>query len=249
MKMLIINNLSVTIEGKEILKNIALSVMPGELHVIMGPNGSGKSTFLKTLAGDPSCHPIGGKIQFKGNDLFAISAESRSHQGIFMGFQNPVEIPGITNLYFLHTIVNKNRKERGLQPVSTPQFIKDTKEKLKQLNMDGVFLTRALNAGFSGGEKKRNEILQMLLLEPDLIILDEIDSGVDMDGLKLIANAINKTRSTHKAFIIVSHYRQLLDYIDPTHVHIMRQGKIIKSGKEELIKEVHDHGFEGFNHE
>lgn len=247
--MLEINNLNVEINEKQILNNISLSIKPGEMHVIVGPNGSGKSTFLKTIAGDSTCQVTQGDAFFKSQNLLMMPAEKRSHQGIFMSFQNPIEIPGISNLYFLHTIVNKKRKENNLKPVSTPQFIKAVKEKMKLLNMDTKFLNRSLNDGFSGGEKKRNEILQMLLLEPELMMLDEIDSGVDVDGLKLIAKCINDVRSNTKSFLIVTHYQQLLDYIEPTHVHIMKEGKIIKSGNDELIEEVHRTGFEEMAHE
>lgn len=241
--MLTIENLHAKIEDHEILHGINLTINAGEIHVIMGPNGSGKSTLTSVLAGNEHYTVTNGSVQFIDYDLLKLSPEERAWRGIFLAFQYPVEMPGVNNMYFLKTALNNLRKQRGEPPLDAFDFMTLVKSKIKLLEMDEGFLGRALNAGFSGGEKKRNEILQMLLLEPKLAILDEIDSGLDIDALRLVAQGINALRHPERAILIVTHYQRLLNYIIPDYIHVMAQGKIIKSGGKELAHELEQKGY------
>ena len=243
--MLIIKNLAATVSDKTILHDINLTVKAGEVHAIMGPNGSGKSTLGNVLAGRDGYVATAGTTQFLNHDLFSMSTEERARKGLFLSFQYPIEIPGVTNIYFLRAAVNAVRKSRGDEPYDAMDFIKLIKEKVKFLQMDEAFLYRDVNKGFSGGEKKRNEILQLLLLEPKLAILDEIDSGLDIDALKTISAGINQSRSNDRAIILVTHYQRLLDYVVPDYVHVLSKGKIVKSGGPELAKELEQTGYAG----
>ena len=243
--MLTIKNLAATVGDKTILHEINLTINAGEVHAIMGPNGSGKSTLGNVLAGRNGYTATAGSIEFLNQDLFSLSTEERARQGLFLSFQYPIEIPGVTNIYFLRAAVNAVRKSRGEEPYDAMDFIKLIKEKVKFLHMDEAFLYRDVNKGFSGGEKKRNEILQLLLLEPKLAILDEIDSGLDIDALKTISAGINESRGNDRAIILVTHYQRLLDYITPDYVHVLSKGKIVKSGGPELAKELEKTGYAG----
>ncbi|MBN3254043.1 Fe-S cluster assembly ATPase SufC [Pectobacterium brasiliense] len=241
--MLSIENLKVSVEGKEIIKGLNLTIKPGEVHAIMGPNGSGKSTLSATLAGREEYEVTGGAVNFKGKDLLELSPEDRAGEGVFMAFQYPVEIPGVSNQFFLQTSVNAVRKYREQEPLDRFDFADFIEEKIKLLNMPEDLLTRSVNVGFSGGEKKRNDILQMAALEPDLCILDETDSGLDIDALKIVSNGVNSLRDGKRSFIIVTHYQRILDYIKPDHVHVLYQGRIVKSGDFSLVKQLEEQGY------
>ncbi len=242
--MLSIKNLHASIEGKEILKGINLEVKAGEVHAIMGPNGSGKSTLASVLAGRELFKVTEGKITYLGNDLFEMSPEERASEGIFLGFQYPIEIPGVSMVNFMKTAVNEQRKHKGLEPLSSSDFLKLMREKKKLVKLDAGLVSRSVNEGFSGGEKKRNEIFQMAMLEPKLSILDETDSGLDIDALKVVANGVNKLKSPDNASIVITHYQRLLDYIVPDFVHVLYNGKIIKSGGKELALELEEKGYD-----
>lgn len=239
-----IKNLQVSINDNKILTNLNLTVNKGEIHAIMGPNGSGKSTFSKVLAGHPAYSILNGDILFKGLSILDLEPEERSHLGIFLAFQYPIEIPGVSNEDFLRLAYNSKQKFYNKPEVDPIEFLSIINEKLKFVNMLPVFLSRNVNEGFSGGEKKRNEILQMILLDADLSILDETDSGLDIDALKIISNGINKFMSPTKSIILITHYQRLLDYIKPNYVHVMQNGKIIKTGSSELAKELENKGYE-----
>jgi Fe-S cluster assembly ATP-binding protein len=241
--MLEINQLNVAIQSQPILKGIDLHVQPGEVHAIMGPNGSGKSTLSKVLAGHPAYEVTGGSIQYQGHDLLPLSPEERAQAGIFMSFQYPIEIPGVTNINFLKAAVNAVRQGQGKQTLDAIEFLSFIREKCKSLDMDESFLYRSINEGFSGGEKKRNEILQMMALEPQLAILDETDSGLDIDALRVISQGVNTMRSPERAIILVTHYQRLLDYIEPDFIHVLSNGRIIKSGDKSLALELENKGY------
>ena len=242
--MLVIKDLAAQIGEKEILKGINLTVNPGEVHAIMGPNGSGKSTLASVLAGREDYEVTGGSVTFLDQDLLELSPEERAREGIFLAFQYPVEIPGVTTINFLKTAVNEVRKHKGQEPLDAVSFLKMMKEKSKLVEIDQALLSRSLNEGFSGGEKKRNEIFQMAMLEPKLAILDETDSGLDIDALRIVANGVNKLRSPHNATIVVTHYQRLLDYIVPDFVHVLWNGRIVKSGTKELALELEEKGYD-----
>lgn len=242
--MLKIENLQARIEEKEILKGINLEVKPGEVHAIMGPNGSGKSTLASVLAGREDYEVTGGTITFQGQDLLDLAPEERAREGVFLAFQYPVEIPGVTTTNFLKTAVNQVREHRGLSKLDAVSFLKEMKAKMKLVEIDQSLLSRSLNEGFSGGEKKRNEIFQMAMLEPKLSILDETDSGLDIDALKIVANGVNQLKSDDNATIVVTHYQRLLDYIVPDFVHVLYKGKIVKSGGKELALELEEKGYD-----
>ena len=239
-----IKDLKASINSNEILKNLNLKVNRGEIHAIMGPNGSGKSTFSKVLAGHPAYKILSGNILFKGNDILEFDPEERSHLGIFLAFQYPIEIPGVSNDDFLRLAYNAKQTFKNEPEVDPLEFLMIIHEKLKLVDMSPTFLSRNVNEGFSGGEKKRNEILQMILLDSDLSILDETDSGLDIDALKIISNGINVFMNKEKAIILITHYQRLLDYIKPDFVHVMQNGKIIKTGSAELAKELEEKGYE-----
>ena len=241
--MLSVKDLHVSVEGNEILKGLSLDVKPGEIHAIMGPNGSGKSTLSATLAGREEYEIDSGSVTFKGKDLLELAPEDRAGEGIFLAFQYPVEIPGVSNQFFLQTAVNAVREYRGEETLDRFDFADFIEDKIELLNMPQDLLTRAVNVGFSGGEKKRNDILQMAALEPSLCILDETDSGLDIDALKTVANGVNQLRSPERAFIIVTHYQRILDYVKPDFVHVLYQGKIIKSGDFSLAKKLEEQGY------
>ncbi len=242
--MLSINNLQASVEGKEILKGINLNVNAGELHSFLGPNGSGKSTLASVLAGRAEYEITGGEVVFDGKDLLEMSPEERSHEGVFLAFQYPVEIPGVSTANFLKTALNEVRKHRGENQLDAMDFLKLMKEKAKLMDIELSFLQRSLNEGFSGGEKKRNEIFQMAMLNPKLSILDETDSGLDIDALKIVSNGVNSLRSEHNATIVITHYQRLLDYIVPDFVHVLYKGKIVKSGGKELALELEARGYD-----
>nr|WPV76390.1 iron-sulfur cluster formation ABC transporter [Naviculales sp.] len=239
-----IKDLQVSINDNEILKNLNLTINKGEIHAIMGPNGSGKSTFSKVLAGHPAYSVLNGDILFKGTSILDLDPEERSHLGIFLAFQYPIEIPGVSNEDFLRLAYNSKQKFYKKPEVDPIEFLTIINEKLKFVNMSPLFLSRNVNEGFSGGEKKRNEILQMVLLNSELSILDETDSGLDIDALKIISNGINKFMNPEKSIILITHYQRLLDYIKPNYVHVMQNGKIIKTGSAELAKELEIKGYE-----
>jgi len=238
-----ITDLKVKAEDKQILKGLNLTVNPGEVHAIMGPNGSGKSTLARALSGHPGYEVTGGTVQFDGKDLLAMSPEERACEGVFMAFQYPVEIPGVNNAYFLKAALNAVRKHKGLQELDAVEFMQLIKAKAKLLEMDQAMLSRSVNEGFSGGEKKRNEIFQMAVLEPRLAILDETDSGLDIDALKIVANGVNALRAPDRGMLVVTHYQRLLDYIVPDFVHVLSDGKIIRSGGKELALELEAKGY------
>jgi Fe-S cluster assembly ATP-binding protein len=241
--MLDIKNLQVKAEGKQILKGIDLHVNAGEVHAIMGPNGSGKSTLARALSGHPEYEVTGGEVLYEGKDLLDMDPDERAREGVFMAFQYPVEIAGVNNAYFLKAAVNAKRKHNGEPELDAMEFMQLIKEKSKLLEIDQSMLSRAVNEGFSGGEKKRNEIFQMALLEPKLAILDETDSGLDIDALKLVANGVNAMRAPNRAIIVVTHYQRLLDYIVPDYVHVLSNGRMVKSGGKELALELEKRGY------
>ncbi len=241
--MLEIKDLHVKIEGREILKGIDLSVGKGEVHAVMGPNGSGKSTLASVLAGREGYEAISGLVTYQGADLLAMAPDIRAREGVFMAFQYPVEIPGVTNMYFMREALNAVRKHRGEEELSAGEFLKIVRKKIDPLEMDQSMLKRAVNEGFSGGEKKRNEIFQMSVLEPTLAILDETDSGLDIDALKIVAAGINSLRSENRSFVVVTHYQRLLNYIVPDYVHVLANGKIVKSGGKSLALELEEKGY------
>ena len=244
--MLEIKNLKASINKKTILKGLNLSIKPGELHAIMGPNGSGKSTLANVLSGK-SCYDITGELKFNGESLKTISVEERAQKGIFLAFQYPLEIPGVNTNNFLKTSLNSILKAKGKKELDTLSFLKLVKEKTSELGIDEKILSRQLNVGFSGGEKKKNEILQMKILDPYLSVLDETDSGLDIDALKIIANGVNSSRSNKKSFLVITHYQRLLDYIKPDFVHVLSDGKIIKTGCGELAEELEKTGYQKLN--
>ena len=242
--MLTIENLHAEVEGKEILKGIDLDIKAGEIHAIMGPNGSGKSTLSSLIAGNEDYEVTKGEILLRGKDLFELDAEERAHNGIFLSFQYPIVIPGVSVTNFIKTAINANRKAKGLEDMPASQLLKKIREKAKLLDIDSKFLSRSLNEGFSGGEKKRNEIFQMAMLEPSLSILDETDSGLDIDALKIVANGVNKLKNNKNATIVITHYQRLLDYIVPDFVHVLFDGRIVKSGTKELAHELEAKGYD-----
>lgn len=242
--MLNISDLQARVESKEILRGINLEVKPGEVHAIMGPNGSGKSTLASVLAGRDTFEVTGGTVDFNGKDLLELAPEERAAEGIFLAFQYPIEIPGVTTINFLKTAINQIRKYKGEDPLDAAQFLKLMKEKAKTVKIDDQLLRRSLNEGFSGGEKKRNEIFQMAMLEPTLAILDETDSGLDIDALRIVADGVNQLRSPERSFIVVTHYQRLLDYIVPDYVHVLYNGRIVKSGTKELALELEEKGYD-----
>ncbi len=242
--MLEIKNLKAAVEGKKILKGINLKVNAGEVHAIMGPNGSGKSTLASVLAGREDYDVTDGEVLFEGKNLLDMKIEERAHEGIFLAFQYPIEIPGVSTVNFLKTAVNESRKAKGLPPMEAKDFLANMREKMKVVEMDSKLTSRSLNEGFSGGEKKRNEIFQMAMLEPKLAVLDETDSGLDIDALRIVANGVNTLRSKNNAFIVITHYQRLLDYIVPDFVHVLSNGKIVKSGGKDLALELEEKGYD-----
>jgi len=242
--MIKIKDLQARVEEKEILKGINLEIKPGEVHAIMGPNGSGKSTLSNVIAGREDYEVTGGSIDFEGEDLMDLDPEERAHKGIFLSFQYPVEIPGVTVSNFIKTAINESRKGRGEEPMEAREMLAKMREKTALLEMDKSYLSRSMNEGFSGGEKKRNEIFQMAMLEPKLAILDETDSGLDIDALRIVANGVNKLRSKDNAVLVITHYQRLLDYIEPDFVHVLYNGKIVKSGDKSLALELEEKGYD-----
>ncbi|MDH4041348.1 MAG: Fe-S cluster assembly ATPase SufC [Gammaproteobacteria bacterium] len=241
--MLKIENLHASVDGTDILKGLSLSVKPGEVHAIMGPNGSGKSTLGHVLAGRPGYTVTAGSVSFLGQDLLALETEERARLGLFLAFQYPVEIPGVSNMEFLKAAVDAGREQRGEKPIDAVTFMKSARETCKVVDLDPAFLKRGVNEGFSGGEKKRNELLQMLLLQPRLGILDETDSGLDIDALQVVARGVNSMRSPERAFVLVTHYQRLLDFIEPDHVHVLAGGRIVRSGDKSLALELEARGY------
>jgi len=241
--MLSIKDLQAKVEEKDILKGLNLEIKPGEVHAIMGPNGAGKSTLGNVLSGREGYEVTGGSVEFGGKNLLDLEPEERAREGLFLAFQYPVEIPGVSNLEFLKASVDAVREHRGEEPMNSVEFMKLAREKCKAVNLDQNFLKRGVNEGFSGGEKKRNEIMQMMLLEPSVCILDETDSGLDIDALQVVADGVNSQRSPDRSFIVVTHYQRLLDYIVPDYVHVLADGKIVKSGGKELALELEEKGY------
>jgi len=242
--MLKIDNLHASVEGQKILNGLSLSVARGEVHAIMGPNGSGKSTLANVLAGRPGYEVSAGSVSFEGRDLLQLPAEERARAGLFLGFQYPVEIPGVNNVYLLKAALNAARKAQGLPEVDAFEFLSLVREKMKLMHIEDSFLSRGVNEGFSGGEKKRNEILQMLVLEPRLAILDETDSGLDIDALKVVAGGVNSLRAPSRACVLVTHYQRLLEYVVPDFVHVLVRGRIAKSGDKGLARELERRGYD-----
>ncbi len=247
--MLTIKNLQARVEEKEILKGLNFEVKPGEVHAIMGPNGSGKSTLASVLAGKEDYEITGGEIIFKEKNLLEMSPEVRAREGLFLAFQYPVEIPGVSNINFLKAALSEIRAYRGLPPLTAKEFLQLVNEKSKLVELDGQLTNRSLNEGFSGGEKKRNEIFQMAMLDPTLAILDETDSGLDIDALRIVANGVNAMRSPEKSFVVITHYQRLLDFIVPDFVHVLYKGKIVKSGTKELALELEERGYDWIKEE
>jgi Fe-S cluster assembly ATP-binding protein len=247
--MLVIKDLHASIDGKEILKGLSLTVKPGEIHAIMGPNGSGKSTLSSVITGNPSFEVTHGSIEFHDKDLLELAPEERANEGIFLSFQYPVEIPGVSMVNFMRAAINEQRKYRNEPAVSATDFLRLMREKKELVEMDSKLTNRAVNEGFSGGEKKKNEIFQMAMLEPKLAILDETDSGLDIDALRIVANGVNKLKSPDNATILITHYQRLLDYITPDFVHVLFDGKIVKSGGKELALELEARGYDWIKQE
>lgn len=247
--MLSINNLQASIEGKKILNGINLSINPGEVHAIMGPNGAGKSTLSSVLAGRADYEVTGGSVEFLGKDLLNLSPEDRAREGLFLAFQYPVEIPGVSSTNFLKTAINEKRKYHGLEPMEATDFLKFMRSKMEEMEMDKSLTSRSLNEGFSGGEKKRNEVFQMAMLEPKLCIMDETDSGLDIDALRLVSQGVNKLRDGERSFLVITHYQRLLDYIVPDFVHVLYKGRIVKSGDASLAKELEIKGYDWIKQE
>lgn len=247
--MLKIENLQAKIEDKDILKGLNIEVKAGEVHAIMGPNGAGKSTMASVIAGKEEYEVTGGSIELNGEDISEMSPEERAHAGVFLSFQYPVEIPGVTVTNFIKSSINESRKAQGLEEMPAKDLLKKIREKSQLLEIDRKFLSRSLNEGFSGGEKKRNEIFQMAMLEPKLAILDETDSGLDIDALRIVANGVNKLKSKDNAVIVITHYQRLLDYIVPDFVHVLHDGKIVKSGTKELALELEEKGYDWIKEE
>ena len=247
--MLKINNLHASVEDKAILRGVNLEVKPGEVHAIMGPNGSGKSTLASVVAGKEEYEVTEGNILFNGEDIEELAAEERAHKGIFLSFQYPVEIPGVSVTNFMKTAINSSRKAKGLEDMPAKDMLKLIREKSELLEIDRKFLSRSLNEGFSGGEKKRNEIFQMAMLEPKLAILDETDSGLDIDALRIVANGVNKLKSKDNAVVVITHYQRLLDYIVPDFVHVLYNGRIVKTGGKELAHELEEKGYDWIKEE
>ena len=249
MALLEVKNLHVEIDGKEILKGLDLTVNAGEVHAIMGPNGSGKSTLAYVLAGKEGYEPTSGEVRFNGKNIFDMAPDERAAAGLFLAFQYPLEIPGVATMTFLRTALNAQRKKRGEAELSTPDFLKKVREVAKKLGIDQDMLRRAVNVGFSGGEKKRNEILQMALLEPRLAVLDETDSGLDIDALKLVAEGVNRLRAPQRSMIVITHYQRLLDHIVPDIVHVLSNGRIVRTGGKELALELEAKGYAQYQDE
>ena len=247
--MMKLNNLHAKIGEKEILKGIDLELLKGKVHAIMGPNGAGKSTLSKAIVGHPDVEITEGEIIYKDKNIVELEPEERALEGIFMSFQHPVEIPGVNNAYFLRTALNAKRKHQGLKPLNAAEFLRLLKEKIKELGMREEMIHRSLNEGFSGGEKKLNEILQMEILEPNFVILDEIDSGLDIDALKKVSEAINNMRDENRTFMIITHYRKILDYIEPDYVHVLKNGKVLKTGGLEIVDALEKEGYKIFGDE
>ena len=242
--MLSIKNIHASVEGKQILKGIDLDIQAGEVHAIMGPNGSGKSTLASVLAGREEYEVTAGSVEFMGKDILDMSPEDRAREGLFLAFQYPVEIPGVSTTNFIKTALNEKRKYHGEEPLDAVSFMKLMKEKINLVEIDKSLLTRSINEGFSGGEKKKNEIFQMAMLEPRLTILDETDSGLDIDALRIVANGVNKLRDENRAIIVITHYQRLLDYLQPDFVHVLVNGKIVKSGTKDLALELEEKGYD-----
>jgi Fe-S cluster assembly ATP-binding protein len=249
MPLLEIRNLHVEVDGKEILKGLDLTVEPGKVHAIMGPNGSGKSTLAYVLAGKDGYEPTSGEVLFDGKNIFDMETDERAAAGLFLAFQYPLEIPGVATMTFLRTALNAQRKKRGDAELSTPEFLKKVREVAGKLGIDQEMLRRAVNVGFSGGEKKRNEILQMALLEPRLAVLDETDSGLDIDALKVVADGVNRLRSPERAFVVITHYQRLLTYIVPDVVHVLSRGRIVRTGGKDLALELEARGYAEYQEE
>lgn len=247
--MLEIKNLHANVNGKEILKGLNLTVRPGEVHAIMGPNGAGKSTLSSVITGNPAFEVTQGEINFYGKELLELAPEERANEGIFLSFQYPVEIPGVSMVNFMRTAINEQRKYRGQEPISATDFLRLMRERKELVEMDNKLTNRSVNEGFSGGEKKRNEIFQMAMLEPRLAILDETDSGLDIDALRIVANGVNKLKSPENASIVITHYQRLLDYIVPDFVHVLYDGRIVKSGTKELALELEEKGYDWIKQE
>jgi Fe-S cluster assembly ATP-binding protein len=247
--MLEIRNLHAKVGGKEILRGVDLKLGAGEVHAIMGPNGSGKSTLAQVLSGNESYEVTEGEVLLEGQDLLAMKAEDRAREGVFMAFQYPVEIPGVSNLYFLKAALNTIRKNRGLPELDAMDFLALVRDRMKWMEMDEVLLNRPVNTGFSGGEKKRNEIFQMAVLEPKLAILDETDSGLDIDALRIVSNGVNRLRSPERSFLVITHYQRLLNYIVPDYVHVLSEGRIVRSGNKDLALELEETGYAAFEEE
>src|ERR1700689_1707021 len=249
MALLEVKNLHVEIDGKKILKGLTLAINPGEVHAIMGPNGSGKSTLAYVLAGKDGYQPTAGEVTLDGKNIFAMSTDKRTAAGLFPAFQYPLEIPGVATMTFLRTALNAQRKKRGEAELSTPEFLKKVRETAAKLEINRDMLRRAVNVGFSGGEKKRNEILQMALLEPRLAVLDETDSGLDIDALKIVADGVNRLRGPDRSFVVITHYQRLLDYIVPDIVHVLSRGRIVKTGGKDLAFELEARGYHEYQEE